>query len=113
VLLVGGYASGLHTFLNTATLFNAGPAVAAPAPPATITLPASAAAGTVGLVASVPGSAGAAYHWTVSNGSVTGGLGTQAITFTTGAAGTIDINCLVVSAYGIPSQGSASLTVTP
>ncbi|HJW72406.1 MAG TPA: kelch repeat-containing protein, partial [Geothrix sp.] len=113
VLLVGGWNSSLTTALNTGTLFNAGPAVAAPAASATISAASSAAAGTAGHLASVPATVGAAYFWTIANGTITAGRGTASITFTAGTAGSLQLECLVVSAAGIPAQGSATLTVTP
>jgi hypothetical protein len=113
VLLVGGWNSSVATALNTGTLFNAGPAVAATAAPASISAPSSATAGTAGHLASVPATAGAACFWTIANGTITAGRGTASITFTAGTAGSLQLDCLVVSAAGIPAQGSATMTVTP
>jgi hypothetical protein len=56
-----------------------------PAPAPTITAPASATPGEVGLKASVPLHEGTyfqnAYEWTIFNGEITSGQGTSAITF--------------------------------
>ena len=43
---------------------------------------------TPGQIASVSGSPADAYHWTVFGGTITGGQGSQSITFTSGTAGT-------------------------
>ncbi|HEU4887522.1 MAG TPA: hypothetical protein VFV49_06530, partial [Thermoanaerobaculia bacterium] len=61
--------------------------VTASGPNATITAPASALEYATGLSASVPLQAGAAYVWTIDNGSITAGQGTHAITFNAGDAG--------------------------
>lgn len=113
VLLVGGYATSTHQYLATGTLFNAGPAVAAPVPSVSMTAPSTAVAGTASLQASIPGTTGAAYFWLISNGTITAGLGTANISFTANTAGTLRLDCLVVSPYGIPAQGSATVIVTP
>ena len=113
VLLAGGFDYGVTGALNTAVLFDAGPAVAAPAPSATVTAPASATAATAGLTASVPTTSGARYVWMIQNGVITGGAGTSQVTFTAGPPGTLTLDCLVISKAGIPAHGSAATTVTP
>jgi hypothetical protein len=113
VMLVGGYATSIRSVLATATLFNAGPAVPSPAASATVAAPVSATTGTTGHIASVPVATGATYYWTLTNGTFTSGLGTASVTFTAGSAGALKVDCLVVNPYGIPSHGSATVTVTP
>ncbi|HKD19159.1 MAG TPA: S-layer homology domain-containing protein, partial [Thermoanaerobaculia bacterium] len=46
-------------------------------------------AGTSGLLASVAGSPGDTYSWTLTGGAITSGQGTNEITFTSGSAGTL------------------------
>jgi uncharacterized repeat protein (TIGR01451 family) len=65
-----------------------------PRPSAAITAPATATSGQTGLVASVPAQPGATYDWSISNGSISSGDGTNAITFT---AGVSDVTTLVVT----------------
>ncbi|HJU83754.1 MAG TPA: hypothetical protein VJ600_06065 [Holophagaceae bacterium] len=112
-LLAGGFNYGGTGVLNTAILFDAGPAVAAPNPSATVTAPASSVTGTTGYTASVPSTSGARYIWSIQGGTLTAGQGTSTITFTAGAVGTLTLDCLVLSPYGMPGHGSASVTVTP
>jgi len=66
-----------------------------PRPSVVITAPATAASSQTGLVASVPAQPGATYDWSITNGSIDSGDGTNAITFTAGASG---VTSLVVSA---------------
>ena len=113
VLLAGGFNYGGTGVLNTAVLFDAGPAVAAPAPAATVTAPASVTTGTSGHTASVPATSGARYVWMIQGGTITAGLGTAQITFSAGAVGTLKLDCLVISKSGIPAHGAASVSVTP
>ena len=77
------------------------------APDATITAPAATLRGITGLTASVPNVVGSTYVWTVTNGTVTAGAGTSAITFTAGSAGTggaassLTVACKVTNAAGL------------
>ena len=77
------------------------------APDATITVPATTLRGITGLTASVPNVVGSTYVWTVTNGTVTAGAGTSAITFTAGSAGTggaassLTVACKVTNAAGL------------
>ncbi len=110
VLLAGGFDYSGGGILNTAVLFDAGPATAAPAPNATITAPSSTTAGSSGLNASVA-SGGARYYWLISGGSITSGQGTNNIVFSAGPAGTLTLHCLVYSTANIPGQSSVTITV--
>jgi beta-lactamase superfamily II metal-dependent hydrolase len=81
-----------------------------PIPVATIT------AGTVcGLVqntASVPNAgAGATYAWTIGNGTITGGNGTNAITFTPSSAAGATLG-ITVTAAGCPASSSKHVSVS-
>ncbi|HEX7830096.1 MAG TPA: hypothetical protein VF787_10585, partial [Thermoanaerobaculia bacterium] len=88
-------------------------------PVATITSPVSVCAGG-NANASVAAQAGATYTWTISNGTITSGAGTNAITFTAGASGNVTLNVTVnagscTSSSGpvnIPIAAAASVTIT-
>jgi large repetitive protein len=84
-----------------------------PNPDATITAPASVASGSTGNIASVANAGvGATYVWGITGGTITGGAGTNSITFTAGAAGTLTLNVTVTSGSGCPDSDSANVTVT-
>ncbi len=81
-------------------------------PDATITAPSAVCSSTSGNTASVPDAGlGAAYVWTISNGTITGGQGTASITFTASATSPIGLGVTVTNAAGCPATGSASVTV--
>jgi hypothetical protein len=63
----------------------------------TITAPASVGASSAGNAASITAIGGATYDWDITNGTITGGETTNAITFTAGATGTV---ILRATAYG-------------
>ena len=79
-------------------------------PVAGITAPAAVCAGSTGNTASVPVQPGATYTWSISNGTITAGLGTHAVTFTAGASGSVTLDVTVVSG-GCSSSDSAVVTV--
>ncbi|HKS26160.1 MAG TPA: lamin tail domain-containing protein [Thermoanaerobaculia bacterium] len=84
-----------------------------PNPNATITAPGSVQTGTTGNVASVANAgAGASYNWSITNGTITGGTGTNSITFTAGAVGTLTLNVTVTDANGCTDAKSANVNVT-
>jgi hypothetical protein len=77
-----------------------------------ISAPATAAPGATGLVASVASHAGATYAWTITNGSITGGNGTNQITFTAGVAGPLGLAVVETNATSCASaQATATVTV--
>jgi hypothetical protein len=82
----------------------------APAVP-TITAPATATVGATGLTASVAAQSGVTYQWTVQNGTLTGGQGTNAITFSAPTAGTLQLGCTVTNASALSSSAQASVSV--
>jgi len=85
-----------------------------PKPDATITAPASVPSGSTGNTASVANAGGGAtYSWTIGGGTITGGTGTNSITFTAGAAGTLTLNVTVTTGAGCSDAKSANVTVTP
>jgi uncharacterized repeat protein (TIGR01451 family) len=69
-----------------------------PRPAVALTAPSNASASQTGLTASVPVTAGASYQWTVDNGTITAGQGTNSITFSTGASGITTISIVVSNA---------------
>ncbi|HXC16078.1 MAG TPA: kelch repeat-containing protein [Holophagaceae bacterium] len=110
VLISGGDNGG--AYFSSAEVFD--PQVSAAAgmvPNTTITTATQAAAGGTGVTASVPWATGATYEWSITDGTITGGQGTNTLTYTAGATGTLTITCLVTSPLGIPAMGSASVSV--
>jgi 6-phosphogluconolactonase (cycloisomerase 2 family) len=85
---------------------------AAPLP--TINAPTSATAGVTGLLASTVFHTGSTYAWSITNGTVTGGDGTNQVTFTAGTPGVLTIAVVETPAIGCPSpQVSAQVAVVP
>jgi hypothetical protein len=80
-----------------------------PLPDATITAPASVCANSSSS-ASVPAQAGASYAWTVGNGTLVSGNGTNSINFSAGGSGPVTFS-VVVTLNGCPSNGSAQTAV--
>ena len=81
-------------------------------PNSTITAPASVCASATGITASVPVSAGGSYSWSISGGSITAGAGTNQITITANASGSITLNCTVTSSGGCISGGSQNTSIS-
>jgi nitrous oxidase accessory protein NosD len=116
--LVTGMTAGTVTFTFTDAATGCSsvtPTVTVnPLPNATITSPEFAWENTGGYVASVPNAGmGAVYNWTLSSGMITMGGGTNAITITTGVAGTLTINVTVTDANGCSSTDQATIEVLP
>lgn len=65
------------------------------APAGTITIPDSAAQGSVGLAASITSTPGATYEWGAIGGNVTSGQGTANIILTAGTGPTLAVHCTV------------------
>jgi hypothetical protein len=83
-----------------------------PNPNATITAPSTVTAGTTGNTASVANAgAGATYNWSITNGTITAGTGTNSITFTAGSAGPLTLNVTVTTSAGCSDTKSANVTV--
>jgi hypothetical protein len=81
-------------------------------PPAvTISAPASACPSSTGNNASVAAGA-SSYLWSITNGAITGGQSTNAITFSAGASGTVVLGVAVTNG-SCTSNGSVSVPVTP
>ena len=92
---------------TTNVVVNAGPATPV------ITAPASTAAGTTGLTASVVSHAGSSWFWTILNGTIMSGQGTNQITFTAGMAGTpLTLSVTETNASAcVSAPGNATVTV--
>lgn len=85
--------------------------VTAPAAPV-ISVPAAVPAGGTGRVASVPAVAGSSFTWTIANGTITSGQGTNQITFTAGVMGTLTLGVTETNSTGCASApGSANVSV--
>jgi len=68
--------------------------------------------GQTGCTASVPVQAGMTFAWTISGGTITGGNSTPQVTFTAGAAGTLQLACTATNAALEPSDaGKVSIQV--
>jgi parallel beta-helix repeat protein len=78
-------------------------------PNATVTAPTVVCANGGGT-ASVPSASGATYNWTVGNGVIAGGQGTNSITFTAAASGSIAIS-VAVTTNSCTSNGSANVPI--
>jgi hypothetical protein len=115
VLVTGGlsFAPGEEGQLARAELYVNGYYIFAPIPVTTVTAPVSVGSGVAGVAISVTATPGARYIWQVAGGTVTGGRGTNAVTVTAGAAGTMQVRVLVISELGMPGAASAAVTVTP
>ncbi|HEX2832283.1 MAG TPA: hypothetical protein VHW00_04670 [Thermoanaerobaculia bacterium] len=81
-------------------------------PAATVTTPASVCANGTGS-ASVAAVAGGAYTWSISNGTITSGAGTNAITFTAGASGSVTLSVTVTSASCSGNSGAINIPIVP
>jgi len=82
-------------------------------PVAPITTPSVVSAGTTGLTASVPAQDGMTYAWTIANGVITAGDGTNAITYSTVSAGALDLQCVVTNPAGATATGNFRVSVRP
>jgi uncharacterized repeat protein (TIGR01451 family) len=81
-----------------------------PSPTATITAPSFANANATGIAASVNPTAGATYFWTVSNGALVSGQGTDAITFNMGASGVTSVQ-VAVTIGSCTTSATRNLTI--
>jgi len=81
-------------------------------PVAAITAPEFVTPGTAGNTASVPDAgSGATYVWTVTNGAITAGAGTPAITFTAGPGGEVELRVVVTNATGCSSECTKKIPI--
>ncbi|HKQ72567.1 MAG TPA: kelch repeat-containing protein [Blastocatellia bacterium] len=74
----------------------------------------SVCANSTGNTASTPDAGpGAGYVWTISGGSITGGNGTRAITYTAGATGNVMLGVMVTNAASCSASGSSQVAINP
>jgi PKD-like domain len=80
-----------------------------------VTAPPTVMAGSPNWTASVPAHAGSTYSWTITNGTITSGQGTNQITFTAGVAGTpLTLSVTETNASGcVSAAGTKTITVAP
>lgn len=110
-------ASGSYTVTVTT---NATPATSDPtvvtvnALPATpsITTVSSTFPGASGVTASVASHAGSTYQWSITNGTLSGGQGTNQVTFTAGTVGTLALTVTETNSNGcVSAQASTNINV--
>ena len=83
------------------------------APTTTITAPAAVCANSTGNNASVPSAGtGAAYTWTVTNGTLISGQGTSAIVWTAGGSGNVTLGVTVMGGAGCATTASKQATIS-
>lgn len=79
-------------------------------PTVPIAAPPAVCESSTGNAASVASQPGATYNWTISNGTITSGAGTNAIVFTAGPSGTVSLG-ITVTAASCVSTGSANVPI--
>ena len=85
-----------------------------PQPPLVVNAPSVVGAGSPNRAASVAAIGGAVYAWTITNGTITSGQGTNQITFTAGTAGTPLTLSVSATVGACPFGGGfATITVAP
>lgn len=109
---LGGYIVSSADVLNPA-IGDSAPVNVVAAPIAAITTPSVVSAGTTGLTASVPAQDGMTYAWTIANGVITAGDGTNSITYSTVSAGALDLQCVVTNPAGATATGNFRVSVRP
>lgn len=78
---------------------------------ATITAPSAVCSGSTGNTASVPNAGqGATYTWGITNGTITGGQNTPALTFTAGSTSPVGLS-VTVTVGQCSATGTASVTI--
>ncbi len=109
ILLVGGLAQSGST--ASAELLDPQDGLTPIVPNATVTAPLGAVRAQAGLTASVPSQTHVKYVWMITGGTITGGVGTNSVTFTMPASGTATLDVLVTTDRLVPSH--SQFTVTP
>jgi parallel beta-helix repeat protein len=86
-----------------------------PLPNTTITTETEVCSGATGIIASVPSAGmGAAYVWNLTNGTITAGQGSNSITFTAGASGTVIVSVGIANANDcFASNPGVPVTINP
>jgi len=82
-------------------------------PAAAITAPPAVCLNRPGLASVPDAGAGAAYSWTITNGTITSGAGTSRITFSAVAEGPMALSASVTNASGCTASDTADLAGTP
>ncbi len=111
ILLVGGLAQGSAS--TAAELIDPQDGLTPYLPAAAITAPLGATRAQTGLSASVAAQTHVEYVWMITGGSITGGLGTNSVTFSMPASGTATLDVLVVSDRIVPSHTQFVVTPKP
>ncbi len=105
--------SGAGDTIGLDTL-NIAPFTCPPPPPFVMNAPSIVGEGSPNRVASVALIGGAVYAWTITNGTITSGQGTNQITFTAGTAGTLLTLNVSLTLGACPYGGAfANVTVLP
>ncbi len=81
-------------------------------PTSTITAAPDACANSTNNTASVPTQPGVSYLWTISNGSITAGAGTDSITYTAGGSGSMGLDCAVTNTTTLCGSSSSASVPT-
>jgi uncharacterized repeat protein (TIGR03803 family) len=103
-------ATSLSTVMITVNCAGAG----GPPPSSTITAPPVVCTSSTGNAASVPGAgAGATYAWTITNGTITSGASTSAITFDVGSTTNVQLGVTVQDSSGCASSSSVTIELAP
>ncbi len=112
------YKAYLSTTLNTSTPTLSDVTVcdsvsdcSAAAAPVITPSPATACASSTGNTAS--SSAASTYSWSITNGTITGGGGSQTVTYTAGASGSVGLTVNIVTAAGCPGTSSINVPIAP
>ena len=112
------YKAYLSTTLNTSTPALSDVTVcdsvsdcSAASAPAITPSPATVCASSAGNTAS--SSAASTYSWSITNGTITGGAGSQTVTYTAGASGSVGLTVNIVTAAGCPGTSSISVAIAP
>ena len=82
-------------------------------PPLVMTAPSEVGAGSPNRVASVASIVGATYAWSITNGTITGGQGTNQVTFTAGTPGTLVLNVSLTKDFCPFGGAFANVDVLP
>ncbi|MCB1053336.1 MAG: hypothetical protein KDC71_22230 [Acidobacteria bacterium] len=98
-------------FGGTSTLFNPELYKLAVQPNAAIWAPESVCPSTSGLTACTVNDPGAAYSWSITNGTINTGSNTDSIQFTAGTSGSVTLN-LIVQKNGLSSTRQVAIPIT-
>lgn len=116
ILSAPASASGTYSVTATVDTCPSAPgitiAVVNPLPSAVIAAPSTVCRNAPGLSASVPSAgAGATYGWSILNGMITSGAGSNSITFAAGGSGSVQLDVTVTDGNGCSAIGTTSLPI--